>query len=53
MIKEKFYTCRYDRALKEVFMNENNKDILEKLLESILKEKIEEIKYLNLDVNYE
>ena len=51
MIKEKFYTCRYDRAFKEVFMNENNKDILEKLLESILKVKIEEIKYLNLERN--
>ena len=48
---QKFYTCRYDRAFKEVFMNENNKDILTKLLESILKVKIEEIKYLNLERN--
>ena len=32
----KFYTCRNDRAFKEVFMKEESKDILTKLLESIL-----------------
>lgn len=41
------YTCRYDRAFKEVFMKENNKDILITLLESILKVKIELLEYLN------
>jgi len=50
MIK-KFYTCRYDRAFKEVFMKEENKDILSKLLESILKVKIEKIEFLNLERN--
>lgn len=48
---EKFYTCRYDRAFKEVFMKEENKDILSKLLESILKVEINKIKYLNLERN--
>jgi len=48
---EKFYTCRYDRAFKEVFMKEENKDILSKLLESILKVEIEKIEFLNLERN--
>ena len=29
---KKFYTCKYDRAFKEVFGKEENKDILTKLL---------------------
>ena len=33
---EKFYTCKYDRAFKEVFMKEENKDILSCVLETIL-----------------
>ena len=48
---EKFYTCKYDRAFKEVFMKEENKDILEKVLETILKVKIEKIRFLNLERN--
>ena len=48
---KKIYTCRYDRTFKEIFMNENNKDILSKLLESILDVEIYEIKYLNLEKN--
>ena len=51
MNKEKFYTCRYDRAFKEVFMNEKNKDILKELLKSILKVEIKEVRYLNLERN--
>ena len=47
----KFYTCRNDRAFKEVFMKEESKDILTKLLESILDVKIEDIKFLNLERN--
>ncbi len=47
----KFYTCKYDRAFKEVFMKEDNKDILSKLLESILKVEIKDIEYLNLERN--
>ena len=49
MIITKFYTCRYDRAFKEVFMNEKNKDLLIYLLEGILK--IKEVEYLNLEQN--
>ena len=48
---KKFYTCKDDRAFKEFFMNEKNKDILVGLLESILKVKIKEIEYLNLERN--
>ena len=51
MINEKFYTCRYDPAFKEVFMNDSNKDILKSLLETILKVEINEIEYLNLEKN--
>ena len=48
---EKFYTCKYDRAFKEVFVKEENKDILKKLLEEILQVEIERIEYLNLERN--
>ena len=48
---EKFYTCKYDRAFKEVFGKEENKDILKKLLEEILQIEIERIEYLNLERN--
>ena len=41
MIEEKeFYTCKNDRAFKEVFMRKENKDLLIKLLESTLDIKI-------------
>ena len=46
---EKIYTCKYDRVFKEIFAKEENKDILIKLLESILKVKIEKVEYLNLE----
>ena len=49
--KEKFYTSRNDRVFKEIFMKEENKDILKSLLESILKLKISDIKFLNLERN--
>ena len=51
MEEEQFYTCRYDRTFKEVFMKSENKDILVALLESILNIKIKEITYLNLEKN--
>ena len=38
---KKFYSCRYDRTFKEVFLNPNNEDLLKALLEDILKIKIE------------
>ncbi len=40
---EAFYTCRNDRAFKEVFLNPNNSDLLKALLEFILKIKINEL----------
>ena len=49
--EKKFYTCRYDTTFKEVFMKEDNKDILIALLESILDIKIKELTYLNLEKN--
>ena len=50
-MEKQFYTCRYDAAFKEVFMKEENKDLLICLLEKILDLKIKEIKYLNLERN--
>ena len=35
-----FYTCRNDRAFKEVFLKPDNSDLLKALLEFILKIKI-------------
>ncbi|MBP3842001.1 MAG: PD-(D/E)XK nuclease family transposase, partial [Bacilli bacterium] len=51
MEEKKFYTCKNDRAFKEVFMKEQNKDLLISLLESILNIKIKELEYLNLEKN--
>ena len=51
MEDKEFYTCRYDRAFKEVFMKKENKDLLIPLLESILDIKIKELTYLNLEKN--
>ena len=51
MEEKEFYTCRYDRAFKEVFMKKENKDLLIPLLESILDIKIKELTYLNLEKN--
>ena len=48
---EKFYTCKSDRAFKEVFMKEESKDILAKVLETVLKVEIKDIKFLNLERN--
>ena len=39
-----FYTCRNDRAFKEVFLKPNNSDLLKALLEFILKIKIDKLK---------
>ncbi len=51
MEDKEFYTCRYDRTFKEVFMKKENKDLLIPLLESILDIKIKELTYLNLEKN--
>lgn len=51
MEEKKFYNCNSDIAFKEMFMNEDNRDILKALLESVLNLEIMEIKYLNLEKN--
>ena len=47
-----FYTCKYDKAFKEIMMKEENFNILKKVLESILEVRIEEINLqpLNLPI---
>ena len=47
--KKKFYTCRYDRTFKEVFLKEDNEDLLITLLEFTLNLKIFEIQRLNVE----
>ena len=32
MLEEKYYTCRNDKAFKYMFLNEQNKNLLKKLL---------------------
>ncbi len=46
-----FYTCKYDKAFKEIMMKEENFNILKKVLESILEVRIEEIKLQPLNLN--
>ena len=43
--EEKYYTGKYDRAFKEIFLKESNKDLLKVLLEAILNVKIYDIEY--------
>ena len=51
MIETKpFYTCKYDKAFKEIMMKEENFEILKKVLESILEVTIEEIKLQPLNL---
>ena len=40
---KKFYTCKNDRTFKEVFLKEENSDLLKALLETILKIEIDKI----------
>lgn len=51
MSQEKFYTCKYDRAFKEIMLNEKNKEVLKKLLEQILKVEIKEIEFKPTELN--
>lgn len=48
--KTTFYSCKYDKVFKEVFLNPDNKDILKALLEFTLKTKIDDIKTDMTDV---
>ena len=47
----KFYTCKRDRAFKEVFLNDKDTSLLKALLESILKIKINNIIIKNGELN--
>ena len=42
-LEDKYYTCKYDRPFKEIFLKEKNKDMLKALLELVLNIKINEI----------
>ena len=46
---KKFYSCRYDRTFKEVFLKEENEDLLVTLLELTLNLKVYEIQRLNVE----
>ncbi len=45
-----FYTCKYDKAFKEIMMKEENFNILKKVLESILEVTIEKIELQPLHI---
>lgn len=47
----KFYTCKYDRLFKEIMLKEENREILEKLIENILKIKINKIEIKSQELN--
>ena len=47
----KFYTCKYDRPFKEIFLKEQNKDLLKVLLEQVLNIKINKIEIKNIERN--
>ena len=51
MKEKKFYTCKYDRPFKEIFLKEQNKDILKALLEQVLELKINKIDIKNIERN--
>jgi predicted transposase/invertase (TIGR01784 family) len=50
-ITQKFFTCKYDRAFKELFLNEENKYLLKALLEKILNVEIKQIDIRNNERN--
>ncbi len=49
--EDKFYTCKYDRPFKEIFLKESNRDILKLILENILRVSITDIKINNIERN--
>jgi len=49
--EQEFYTCRNDRAFKEVFLNEKNEALLKKILELVLGVSIKEIVRENIERN--
>lgn len=51
MIENKFYTCKYDRAFKEVMLSKKNEELLKWFLEDILKVKVESIEVQTIEMN--
>ncbi len=51
MKQKKFYTCKYDKAFKEIMMKKENFSILKKVLENILEIEIKEIELRPLNLN--
>lgn len=47
---KRFFTCRFDRPFKEVFLNSKNKDLLKALLELVLEIKIDRIKIRSIEL---
>ena len=50
-MQEKYYTCRYDRAFKEVMLKKENENILKALLEKILQVEIHTIDVRSIERN--
>ena len=49
--EEKFYTAKYDRAFKEVFLKEENEELLLSVLKESLNTKIAKIRQRNIELN--
>ena len=49
-IDYKFYSCKFDRVFKEVFLKESNQDLLKILLQNILGKEINKIEYNNIEL---
>ena len=48
---EKFYTAKYDRTFKEIFLKEENEELLLLILEETLNTKVAKIKQRNIELN--
>ena len=46
IMKDKFYTAKYDRVFKAIFCDEDNKELLREFLSRTLKRKVEIIEFL-------
>ena len=49
--EEKFYTAKYDRAFKEVFLKEENEELLLSVLKETLNTEVAVIKQRNIELN--
>ena len=50
-MKNKFYTCKYDRPFKEIMLNKKNEDLLKWFLEDILKVEVDNIEVNTIEMN--